>query len=61
MGFLEFGRELPEFVRAAGDQNQVLAFAREDAGEFQSNAKGGAGDESGLAVRHWSQSFSIQP
>jgi hypothetical protein len=48
--FLEFGGKLPEFVGAAGDENQVVAFAREDAGEFQSDAERGAGDESGFAV-----------
>src|SRR6202521_1195762 len=39
VGLFEFRGELPEFVRAAGNENQVVAFAREDAGEFQSDAE----------------------
>src|SRR5208337_5412245 len=50
---LECGSELTEFVRAAGDENQVVTFAREDAGEFHSDAERGAGDQSGLAVSNW--------
>src|SRR5208337_883603 len=50
VGLLQFGCKLPEFVRAAGDKNQVVAIAREDAGEFHSDAKRGTGDESGFAV-----------
>jgi hypothetical protein len=58
VGFLEFGCELPEFIGAAGDENQVVAFAGEDAGEFQSDAERGAGDQSSFAVRHWHSAVS---
>src|ERR1700687_1220407 len=58
VGLLEFGGDLPEFVRAAGDEDQVVAFAREDAGEFQSNAERGAGDQSGFTVRKWHSALS---
>src|ERR1700728_3883543 len=30
VGLFKFSDELPEFVRAASDENQVVAFARED-------------------------------
>jgi hypothetical protein len=48
----QFGGKLPQFVRAARDQNQVVSFPREDARQFQSDAERGASNKSGFAVSH---------
>src|SRR5450755_2848458 len=50
MGLLKFGCKLSKPVAVSGDEHKVRTFAREDAGELQSNARRGAGDESGFAV-----------
>ena len=55
MQLLYFGRQLAKSVNAARDQHEVVAFAGKDAGEFQANAGGSAGDESGFAIRHVGQ------
>src|SRR3984957_13303762 len=60
MGFFQFRGQLAEFVRGASHQHEVVAFTREDAREFQADAEGCAGDESGFSVGHGTRSLCQQ-
>src|ERR1039458_1456549 len=52
MRLLYFGCQQAELVNAARDQNEVVPFTGENAGNYQSDAGGSTSDEGGFAVGH---------